>query len=229
MIRRRCEEIENIDTKKINNYKTQISELSAKAESHINLEEKSIELSSKNEKQQTVLAAKTKEINNLKQQIVISDNKLKDVENNCKDLQSKLSIARESYKYEREHKIRVTLENALSRLDKPINVVPSTADHQDELIVLPSTDETITIEKCEDEQIAISNTPTLVNTNEEVSKSINTKVNSTIDASPVNEISKRVTQLHNREEQIEVHKTSIVSIYNKKASRKKWTYVNGSF
>ena len=112
MIRRRCEEIENIDMKKINNYKTQISELSAKAESHINLEEKSSELSSKNEKQQTVLAAKTKEINNLKQQIVISENKLKDVENNCKDLQSKLSIGRESYMYEREHKISVTLENA---------------------------------------------------------------------------------------------------------------------
>ena len=131
---------------------------------------------------------------------------MKDVENNCKDLQSKLSICRESY--EREHKISVTLENALSRLDKPINVVPSTADHQDELTVLPSTDETITIEKCEDEQIAVSNTPTLVNTNEEVSKSINTKVNSTVDASPVNEISKRVTQLHNREEQKEVHQHS---------------------
>ena len=35
MIRRRCEEIENTHTKKINNYKTQTSELSAKAESHI--------------------------------------------------------------------------------------------------------------------------------------------------------------------------------------------------
>ena len=130
---------------------------------------------------------------------------MKDVENNCKDLQSKLSVCRESY--EREHKISVTVENALSRLDKPINVVPSTADHQDELIVLPSTDETTTIEKCEDEQIAVSNTPTLVNTNEEVSKSINTKVNSTVDASPV-DISKRVTQLHNREEQIEVYQHS---------------------
>ena len=48
MIRRRCEEIENTHKKKINNYKTQISELSAKAESHINLEEKYRELSSKN-------------------------------------------------------------------------------------------------------------------------------------------------------------------------------------
>ena len=65
MIRRRCEEIENTNMKKINNYKTQISELSAKAESHINLKEKYSELSSKNEKQQTVLATKTKEINNL--------------------------------------------------------------------------------------------------------------------------------------------------------------------
>ena len=123
---------------------------------------------------------------------------MKDVENNCKELQSKLSICREFY--EREHKISVTLKNALSRLGKPINVVPSTADHQDELIVLPSTDETITTEKCEDEQITVSNTPTLVKTNEEVStcNSINTKVNSTVDASPVNEISKRFTQLHNR-------------------------------
>ena len=153
---------------------------------------------------------------------------MKDVENNCKDLQSKLSICRESY--EHEHKISVTLENALSRLDKPINVVPSTADHQDELIVLPSPDKTITIEKCEDEQLQYQIQVTSVNTNEEVSKSINTKVNSTVDASPVNEISKRVAQLHNREEQIEVHQHSQhlqQKGFKKKVDMCKWEFLKG--
>ena len=79
LMKNRFEEIENSEVKKIIEYKAKIHhEMSVKIENLKNTEENNTHLRKKSEKQQLLdLASKTKEITNLKQQIINLEKLLK--------------------------------------------------------------------------------------------------------------------------------------------------------